>query len=96
VALAASSCAARWMLEFSRLMFNRGWDWMLNQRNGIPVPFTFRSGEEWMGLFGTAGYRLRHTDSYRPKWPTLGMYHHTLSCWIAGFDRALPLTLVRS
>ena len=60
------------------LLFNKGWDWVLNQRHGIPVPFTFRSREEWSGLFSANGFRVDHTESYRPKWPTLGMYHHTL------------------
>ena len=60
------------------LLFNRGWDWVLNRRHGIPVPFTFRSREEWTGLFGASGYRVGHTESYRPRWPTFGMYHHTL------------------
>ena len=60
------------------LLFNKAWDWALNQRHGIPVPFTFRSREEWTDLFSADGYRVGHTESYRPKWPTLGMYHHTL------------------
>jgi ubiquinone/menaquinone biosynthesis C-methylase UbiE len=60
------------------LILNKGWDWALNQRHGIPVPFTFRSREEWTGLFSENGFRVGHTESYRPKWPTLGMYHHTL------------------
>jgi ubiquinone/menaquinone biosynthesis C-methylase UbiE len=60
------------------LLFNKGWDWALNQRHGIPVPFTFRSRDEWSRLFSADGFRVDHTESYRPKWPTLGMYHHTL------------------
>jgi ubiquinone/menaquinone biosynthesis C-methylase UbiE len=60
------------------LLFNKGWDWVLNQRHGIPVPFTFRSREEWTYLFSENGYRVNYAESYRPKWPTLGMYHHTL------------------
>ena len=60
------------------LLFNKAWDWILNQRHGIPVPFTFRSREEWTELFSADGYRVGHSESYRPKWPTLGMYHHTL------------------
>ena len=60
------------------LLFNKAWDWVLNQRHGIPVPFTFRSREAWSGLFSENGFRVGHTESYRPKWPTLGMYHHTL------------------
>ena len=60
------------------LVFNKAWDWVLNQRHGIPVPFTFRSREEWTGIFSSNGYHVGHAESYRPKWPTLGMYHHTL------------------
>ena len=60
------------------LLFNKGWDWVLNQRHGIPVPFTFRSREAWKDVFSQNGFRVDHTESYRPKWPTLGMYHHTL------------------
>jgi len=60
------------------LIFNKAWDWVLNQRHGIPVPFTFRSVSEWTGVFSANGFRVGHTESYRPKWPTLGMYHHTL------------------
>jgi len=60
------------------LIFNKGWDWVLNQRHGIPVPFTFRSKEQWTDIFSQNGFRVGHTESYRPKWPTLGMYHHSL------------------
>ena len=60
------------------LLFNKGWDWVLNQRHGIPVPFTFRSRDEWTNVFSQNGFRVGHTESYRPKWPTLGMYHHSL------------------
>lgn len=60
------------------LVFNKAWDWILNQRHGIPVPFTFRSRAEWTEIFSANGYRIGHAESYRPKWPTLAMYHHSL------------------
>jgi len=60
------------------LAFNKFWDKLLNLRHGVPVPYTFRSVEEWSEIFSSDGYGLRETVSYRPKWPTLGMYHHTL------------------
>ena len=34
--------------------------------------------KRFTGVFSADGYRVGHTESYRPKWPTLGMYHHTL------------------
>lgn len=60
------------------LVFNKAWDWLLNQRHGIPIPFTFRSKEQWTDVFSQNGFRVGHTESYRPKWPTLAMYHHSL------------------
>jgi SAM-dependent methyltransferase len=60
------------------LVFNKGWDWLLNWRHGVPKPFTFRAKEEWSDIFSSNGFRVGHAESYRPKWPTLGMYHHTL------------------
>ena len=60
------------------LVFNKAWDWLLNQRHGIPIPFTFRTREAWTEVFSRDGFRVGHTESYRPKWPTLGMYHHSL------------------
>jgi ubiquinone/menaquinone biosynthesis C-methylase UbiE len=60
------------------LVFNKVWDKLLNARHGVPVPFTFRSVEDWSEIFSHDGFRLEKTHSYRPKWPTLGMYHHTL------------------
>src|SRR6266496_5434842 len=32
-------------------VFNRAWDWLLNQRHRVPTPFTFRGTEEWVRLF---------------------------------------------
>ena len=40
--------------------------------------FTFRSKEQWRDIFSQNGFRVGHTESYRPKWPTLAMYHHSL------------------
>jgi ubiquinone/menaquinone biosynthesis C-methylase UbiE len=57
---------------------NTAWDWLLNVRHGVPTPFTFRSVEAWSEIFSRDGYKVASTESYRPKWPTLGMYHHTL------------------
>ena len=54
------------------------WDKVLNLRHGVPTPFTFRSVGEWIDVFAEHDLELEHVESYRPKWPTLGMYHHTL------------------
>lgn len=59
-------------------LFNVGWDWALNLRHGVPKPFTFRTVEGWTQVFRRAGLTVRHTDTYRAKWPTLMTYHHTL------------------
>lgn len=59
-------------------VFNVAWDWLLNLRHGVPKPFTFRDVEGWREVFGRAGLRVRATDTYRPLWPTLATYHHTL------------------
>lgn len=58
--------------------FNVFWDWLLNLRHGVPKPFTFRDVGEWRAVFGELGLRVRHVETYRPWWPTLGTYHHTL------------------
>lgn len=65
---------------FSRvdLLFNKAWDKALNWRHGVPVPFTFRRVEQWREVFSRDGFRVQATETYRPRWPTLGMYHHTL------------------
>jgi hypothetical protein len=60
------------------LMFNKIWDKVLNIRHRIPTPFTFRSVPEWLPVFMEHGLETAHMESYRPKWPTLGTYHHTL------------------
>ena len=57
---------------------NVAWDWLLNLRHGIPKPFTFRTIDGWKGVFERSGLVVRHTDTYRARWPTLMTYHHTL------------------
>jgi ubiquinone/menaquinone biosynthesis C-methylase UbiE len=58
--------------------FNVAWDWVLNRRHGVPTPFTFRDVAGWRAVFGRAGLAVRHAETYRPLWPTLGTYRHTL------------------
>jgi len=58
--------------------FNVFWDKILNLRHGIPTPFAFRSVEEWLAVFLEHGLQAIRVETYRPKWPTLGTYHHTL------------------
>jgi len=60
------------------LVFNVFWDKVLNLRHRIPTPFTFRSVEEWPAVFMGHGLEAVHVETYRPKWPTLATYHHTL------------------
>jgi ubiquinone/menaquinone biosynthesis C-methylase UbiE len=57
---------------------NVAWDWLLNLRHGVPKPFTFRTVHGWGEVFRRSGLTVRHTDTYRAKWPTLMTYHHTL------------------
>lgn len=57
---------------------NVAWDWVLNLRHGVPRPFTFRTAQGWTEVFGGAGLRVRHAETYRARWPTLMTYHHTL------------------
>ena len=59
-------------------VFNTAWDWALNLRHGVPKPFTFRTIEGWRAAFRRAGLVERASHTYRPLWPTLGTYHHTL------------------
>jgi SAM-dependent methyltransferase len=54
------------------------WDKLLNLRHGVPTPFAFRTRDEWLAVFMEHGLAAVHVESYRPKWPTLGTYHHTL------------------
>lgn len=58
--------------------FNVAWDWVLNLRHGVPTPFTFRGAEEWRDVFVRTGLRVRATETYRARWPSLMTYHHTL------------------
>ncbi len=58
--------------------FNVAWDWILNLRHGVPTPFTFRSASEWLDLFKERDLGIEHVETYRPLWPTLGTYHHSL------------------
>ena len=59
-------------------MFNIAWDWALNLRHGVPKPFTFRTVEGWTQVFGRVGFRVIHRETYRPMWPTLRTYRHTI------------------
>jgi SAM-dependent methyltransferase len=58
--------------------FNAAWDRVLNLRHGVPCPFAFRGVREWTEVFLEHGWEVLHTETYRPLWPTLGTYHHTL------------------
>jgi SAM-dependent methyltransferase len=58
--------------------FNVFWDKVLNLRHGVPTPFAFRTVSEWLDVFLEHGLRPSHVETYRPKWPTLMTYHHTL------------------
>jgi ubiquinone/menaquinone biosynthesis C-methylase UbiE len=58
-------------------MFNRAWDWLLNQRHRVPTPFTFRRTEEWIQLFKERDLSIVHVEMYRPKWPSLMTYPHS-------------------
>jgi SAM-dependent methyltransferase len=59
-------------------VFNVFWDKILNLRHGVPTPFAFRTVDEWRVVFLEHGLRPVHVESYRPRWPTLMTYHHTL------------------
>jgi len=58
--------------------FNVFWDKFLNLRHGVPTPCTFRGVEEWLDVFREHDLEVTYVESYRPKWPTLMTYHHTL------------------
>lgn len=58
--------------------FNVFWDTMLNLRHGVPTPLAFRGVEEWSTMFMEHDLQTVRIESYRPKWPTLMTYHHTL------------------
>lgn len=59
-------------------LLNTAWDWTLNLRHGVPKPFSFRTVEGWRGVFRRNGLLEWASETYRPVWPTLGMYRHTL------------------
>jgi SAM-dependent methyltransferase len=65
---------------FNRLdrAFNVFWDRALNLRHRVPTPLAFRSVEEWLAMFMEHDLESVHVESYRPTWPTLMTYHHTL------------------
>jgi ubiquinone/menaquinone biosynthesis C-methylase UbiE len=60
------------------LTFNRGWDWFLNRRHRVPTPFAFRGVDDWTRAFKERDLSIVHVDTYRPKWPTLMTYPHSL------------------
>jgi hypothetical protein len=60
------------------LVCNVAWDKVLNLRHGVPTPCTFRSREEWQDIFQGHGLRIADVETYRPWWPTLATYRHTL------------------
>ena len=59
-------------------MFNTAWDWALNLRHGVPKPFSFRTAEGWRQVLKRRGLIELASETYRPMWPTLGTYRHTL------------------
>jgi ubiquinone/menaquinone biosynthesis C-methylase UbiE len=59
-------------------LFNVFWDKVLNLRHQVPTPVAFRSVQEWLAMFMEHDLEAVHVESYRPKWPTLMTYHHTL------------------
>jgi SAM-dependent methyltransferase len=60
------------------LAFNRAWDWLLNLRHRVPTPFTFRDAAGWTRTFKERDLSILHVETYRPMWPTLKTYPHTL------------------
>ena len=58
--------------------FNAFWDTVLNLRHGVSTPRAYRSVEEWLAVFMEHDLEVVHVQSYRPKWPTLMTYHHTV------------------
>ncbi len=57
---------------------NTAWDWALNWRHGVPTPFTFRSPDGWQAVFKEHDLSIVHTETYRPLWPSLKTYPHSL------------------
>ena len=60
------------------LAFNKGWDLLLNLRHRVPAPFTFRGVDEWTKAFKERDLSIVSVETYRPRWPTLMTYPHTL------------------
>ena len=60
------------------LLFNKGWDWLLNRRHRVPCPFTFRSADGWIDVFKGRNLSMAHSETYRPMWPSLKTYPHSL------------------
>ena len=60
------------------LAFNKAWDWALNRRHRVPCPFTFRRAGDWLDLFKGRDLSIAHVETYRPTWPTIRTYPHTL------------------
>ena len=59
-------------------VLNMSWDWLLNLRHRVPTPFTFRSRDEWIHVFKEQDLSIVHVQTYRPRWPTLHTYPHSL------------------
>jgi SAM-dependent methyltransferase len=59
-------------------VLNTAWDWLLNIRHDVPTPFTFRGVEQWTTLFKERDVSIAHVETYRPMWPTLGTYPHSV------------------
>jgi ubiquinone/menaquinone biosynthesis C-methylase UbiE len=57
---------------------NTAWDWVLNLRHRVDTPFTFRDADAWTRLFKEHDLSIVDVETYRPKWPTLMTYPHTL------------------
>jgi len=58
--------------------FNKGWDWVLNLRHGVPTPFSYREVDGWTRAFKERDLSIVAVETYRPKWPTLMTYPHSL------------------
>jgi hypothetical protein len=44
----------------------------------VPTPFTFRDVEQWTTLFKERDVSIAHVETYRPMWPTLWTYPHSV------------------
>ena len=59
-------------------VMNTAWDWLLNQRHRVPTPFTFRDVDGWLRQFKEMDLSIVHVETYRPMWPTLKTYPHSI------------------